>query len=446
MIKSIDGALIPTHGAPVRSGLRLFALCGFGGLGKTQVAVQYAFTREEDFDAIFWVEAEERTKLDKSFDHIARKLGLIEPTARADSAKTRRAVLEWLEQPLKQTRPSDQNQQTLAKWLVIFDNADNLENLDGYLPLTGCGSILITSRNPLAISELASNQGQTLHPMTTEECSILLAKLVKQELTSQNEPIAALLADKIHRVPLAVRQLAAQIRQNQMTLSESLQFYGEGPLLTELKKVENFPLQDQYRLTLSTVWGFENYTRSELSLLNKLAFMDADQITEDILQQDLSDDIDQDFPRGKSYIEARTSLLSSSMVERDRKDGFLIVHRLVQEIVREKMPPDAIIDNYFSVAKLLVKAWKFKSDKFDREDQANLHHLVRHIIHLHGLDIKYASEWEITDLGKARILCSLFQECAWYSPSYPSPCSSVDVNNADAIWQVFDANRAAPKR
>ena len=99
------------------------------------------------FDAVFWLHADDTTKLAKDFGDISLALGL-EKVA-SDQAVSKDLVLEWLCRPhnrrslVKGTTPD-------PKWLLIFDNADNLDVLADYLPVSGNGSILVTSRDPLA--------------------------------------------------------------------------------------------------------------------------------------------------------------------------------------------------------------------------------------------------------------------------------------------------------
>lgn len=44
---------------------RHVAICGIGGVGKTSIAIEYAFSRQDMFDAIFWIRADEPAKLEQ---------------------------------------------------------------------------------------------------------------------------------------------------------------------------------------------------------------------------------------------------------------------------------------------------------------------------------------------------------------------------------------------
>lgn len=72
-----------------------FALCGLGGVGKTQTALNYVFEHMEDFQVVLWAHADTRGKLLEDFGGFAMELGL---TKRGDSDHTGRDLLKrWLE-------------------------------------------------------------------------------------------------------------------------------------------------------------------------------------------------------------------------------------------------------------------------------------------------------------------------------------------------------------
>ena len=81
VIDLIGKALLPSKEkiiSSASSGIRQFALCGLGGLGKTAIAVEFALRYKEAFDAVFWVRADAVAKLDESYSDISIKLGLEE--------------------------------------------------------------------------------------------------------------------------------------------------------------------------------------------------------------------------------------------------------------------------------------------------------------------------------------------------------------------------------
>lgn len=91
--EKMQRALAPTDEAS--KGQRSFALCGLGGVGKTQTALGYVFEHMEDFQVVLWAHADSRGKLLEDFGGFAVELGL---TERGDSDHTGRDLLKkWFE-------------------------------------------------------------------------------------------------------------------------------------------------------------------------------------------------------------------------------------------------------------------------------------------------------------------------------------------------------------
>jgi hypothetical protein len=84
VLRKTENALLPpspmhTNLAQAgKAGLRTFGLCGLGGVGKTEIAVEFMFAHREDFDAVFWVQSNEPAKIADGFCQIAMELGLEE--------------------------------------------------------------------------------------------------------------------------------------------------------------------------------------------------------------------------------------------------------------------------------------------------------------------------------------------------------------------------------
>ncbi len=108
------------------------AITGPGGVGKTRLAVEYAYAHRDDFDLVWWVRAEEPATLRSDLATLGRELGLRAASA-ADLDTTVRAVRAWL---------ADHD-----RWMVVADNAEAAHHVTGILPDRGGGQVLVTSRS-----------------------------------------------------------------------------------------------------------------------------------------------------------------------------------------------------------------------------------------------------------------------------------------------------------
>ncbi|KAH8723847.1 P-loop containing nucleoside triphosphate hydrolase protein [Phaeosphaeriaceae sp. PMI808] len=195
------------------------ALVGLGGVGKSQLAIEYAYrTRHQSPETwVFWVHASNAARFEQSFRDIADRVKI----AGRDKAQTNivKLVHDWLHDKKR-------------KWLLILDNVDDARFLldtqinrqgqaDGsnnaarplrdYLPNCEGGSILITSRNKEAALKLVEPRDVVpVDPMGNAQAQALL----KTKLGTQGDDgHVAELAAALEYMPLAIVQAAAYISQ-----------------------------------------------------------------------------------------------------------------------------------------------------------------------------------------------------------------------------------------
>ena len=115
--------------------------------------------------------------------------------------------------PLQQLAYAQQALATQDRWLLIFDNATNPTQLEPLLPATGSGEVLITSRN------------SAWHGLADPIAVDLLPRAAAAELSSErsgdsDQQTAAVLAEELGRLPLALEQAAAYASRQQMSLGQ----------------------------------------------------------------------------------------------------------------------------------------------------------------------------------------------------------------------------------
>ena len=114
-----------------QNGASGLALCGSGGIGKTQLALEYAYLHREEYRCVFWALAETRETLHAAYSDIAELLALPEK-GQPEQHLIRAAVVRWLE-----THPA---------WLLILDFAPDPALLKDFLPTSSQGHVLFTTR------------------------------------------------------------------------------------------------------------------------------------------------------------------------------------------------------------------------------------------------------------------------------------------------------------
>src|SRR5260370_31240481 len=106
-------------------------ISALGGIGKTQIAVEYAYRYRENYSAVLWVIASSRDTLITEFVLLAVLLDLPE-LHEQDQEIVLTAVKRWLV--------------ARKNWLLILDNVEDLQAVVDFLPVDGEGNILFTTR------------------------------------------------------------------------------------------------------------------------------------------------------------------------------------------------------------------------------------------------------------------------------------------------------------
>ncbi|KAF2190151.1 TPR-like protein [Zopfia rhizophila CBS 207.26] len=189
------------------------ALVGLGGVGKSQLAIQYChFVRDASPQTfVFWVHASTKARFEEAYRDIADRLEL--PGRNNPKIDVLRLVSNWL---------CDESN---GQWTMILDNVDEVEtfpSLAAYLPQSRNGSILITSRNKDAAARLAGGYKNIKEVCVMDESQGLQLLRNRLQDTSTDEGAVDLLR-ALDCIPLAITQAAAYInRRARMTISRYL--------------------------------------------------------------------------------------------------------------------------------------------------------------------------------------------------------------------------------
>ncbi|MFH1861555.1 MAG: FxSxx-COOH system tetratricopeptide repeat protein, partial [bacterium] len=284
----------------------LVALHGTGGVGKTQIALQYSYQHAADYQVIWWVSAEEAFQLSADFGELAVRLKLISAEAKQEDKVS--ATRSWLEEN--------------SGWLLVLDNLPQPADLPDCCPASHTGRLLITSR-------YEGDWCATAEPLDVDVFTPQEAVKFLHRRTEKNESTAAeQLAVKLGNLPLALEHAAAYVNETACTLANYLALY-ERHHLKLLRQAQPPP---GYKATIATTWEISFQRAQERSpqaakLLPLCAFLAPEAIPRELLQRAVKDDL--------ACHKAIAVLRSFSLLQA-RGEGFFM-HRLLQEVVRERL-------------------------------------------------------------------------------------------------------------
>jgi tetratricopeptide (TPR) repeat protein len=314
------------------------ALHGLGGIGKTQIALEYTYRHALEYSAVFWIGAETEEQIIASLLHVAETLQLPE-RAEKDQQRVLTAVQRWLS--------------THSQWLLIWDNMEDLRVLDRFLPSVRSGAILITTRCQ-TLGTLA--RGIDLVPMEPEEAMLFLlrrAKLLSPEATcedirhlAQSRPtehaVASELVAVLGGLPLALDQAGAYLEATRCSLpayldlfrvrrATLLQLRGEG--------ARDHPASVSTTFTLSLTATIQRHPAVR-DLLCVCSLLQPDAIPEELFRQGGEHLGSALAPVCSDPLEWNRLLgvaCSYSLLARQPETSTLSLHRLVQVVLLDAM-------------------------------------------------------------------------------------------------------------
>jgi MinD-like ATPase involved in chromosome partitioning or flagellar assembly/tetratricopeptide (TPR) repeat protein len=302
-------------------------LRGLGGVGKTQVALEYAHRFKEDYEVVWWLNCDPPQYIDASLVDLGRRLREVFGASLPEEggvAELVRQVLQFL------------SERATQRWLLIYDNAENIEAIQKLLP-SGGGHVLITSRNERW-------EDQSAHSKTLK-----LGFFERPESIShlrQRQPtIAATDADKLAEelgdMPLAVAAAGALLASENMPVPEYLRKLAAEPVrpLPEEHPLRAYPeaVAKAWHLSLDRL---ERRSAAAARLLGICSVM-APEISFDLIYSDAMVGVLRDLDSGISEPAMITRLVKQidllALIKIEYTARQIVVHRVVQTVVRERM-------------------------------------------------------------------------------------------------------------
>jgi tetratricopeptide (TPR) repeat protein len=298
------------------------ALHGMGGIGKTQVAIEYIYRHLSDYDIVWWIHAAEQALIRAGLTELAQRLEL---PGSGEALTAVPAVLEALRvgQPYR-------------NWLLVFDSAESPETVRQFFPTNGPGQILVTSRNP--------DWAEVARPLEVavfkrEESKDLL-KLRSPEIKDEE---ADRLAQALGDLPLAIAQAATWRAETGMPVHEYLRLYDEK--VAELLETSS-PIG--YEVSVAAAWNVsfdELRTRNPAAhqLLQVCAFFAPEPISRSLFEGvrgvTIAPELDEALRDPMSFGRTIRDINRYGLAKIDHRNNTLQLHRLVQWVLSNRMTP-----------------------------------------------------------------------------------------------------------
>ncbi|KAK3933659.1 hypothetical protein QBC46DRAFT_275340, partial [Diplogelasinospora grovesii] len=338
----LEKCLLPRRRSQ-RNQRRIFVLYGLGGIGKTQLAADFARRHQAAFSSVFWLDGRSEERLRQSLAGCANRIpeGQIHERSRNAVLNSEQDlmivigdVLDWLAQPDN------------SDWLLIFDNVDQDVDqgsetgaYDVRQYLRGDhGSVLITTR----LSRLAQLGDSTRLKRVDEQ----LGKAIFQqwrgaeldEISARSEELLGLLDG----LPLALAQAASYIRETGLDTASYVRLYKQQwDDLMRCDGESGLPLVDYEQGSVGTTWtvsfkAVEARNKNVANLLRLWAFVDSRDLWHGLLQA--AADGGEQWPgwlceiagNEVRYLDAARLLLRYSMIEaQESVQGSHMMHPVV---------------------------------------------------------------------------------------------------------------------
>ncbi|CAG9947983.1 unnamed protein product [Clonostachys rosea f. rosea IK726] len=268
-LNRMEDSLKPTLGEQ-----KCYALYGLGGVGKTQLALKFAYSQSSNFRAIFWIPAQTSGKLEQGLLDAAHQLGIVDSSAMVDQKSGIKSFMTWL-------------RSCKEPWLIVFDNADDFDALKQYWPSMSSGSILITSRDLGALQW--TRIGEEISSMSAEDAKEMFFSAIEHHIprSETNERAAESILQEIGHLPLAISAAAGIIAETECDLADFVQLCEENAHQPDLfARMTPDIRRIDYDLTLETVWNIslQRISAKSMQLLSILTYLDPDAVPVNLFQ------------------------------------------------------------------------------------------------------------------------------------------------------------------
>jgi tetratricopeptide (TPR) repeat protein len=304
------------------------ALHGLGGVGKTQIALEYVYTHKALHDRIYWISGVDKASLLSGYEEIGKRTGCIKNHGDLSPSDVAKTVLSWLNKE--------------EGWLLVVDNVDDSAVVDGYLPERSPRQLtLLTTRNPNTDEYTA--ESFEVDVLEKNDAIDLLSVRSGAEI-DENKPEAEEIVREVGCLPLAIEQAAAYIREVSKDIFQFLPSYRNNRKCHHSRTPKG---NWKYGESIASTWHLsfkqvEQNNKGASRLLQLLAFLNPDGIYTDFLEAGkdaLETGLQTVIGDPDTFHEALFELERFSLIRRQLCDSSqrITIHRLVQLVIIDAM-------------------------------------------------------------------------------------------------------------
>ncbi len=310
------------HLNALREGFDHFApqvLCGLTGVGKRQIALEYAHRFASQYDLVWWVPAGTVESIQDSLTKLARAIN-----AKSDGRRTsedRQTLLD----DLRQGRHPG-----LSRWLLVFDGAPGRQTVEEYIPTGGSGHVLITSNDTEWASPYTKH---AVAPFSPEESVALLS----HRLPGSAEEELLRLAERLGHLPIAEEAAAAVLRTCPQDIDPYIALLDSDQMASQEAAVPEYrAFTDVCRLAYDDL---ARQSPAAARLLDLCAFLSPDGVGMNVVQSDrmveLLKPFDSELGDSVFTLYRHLNLLGKqALAVQDPPSQTLMICRVVQDLVR----------------------------------------------------------------------------------------------------------------
>lgn len=321
------------------------ALQGMAGVGKSQCALAYVYENKDCYKRIYWISGESRASLLLGYQKIANdaKLAVVNGTNPAEIADL---VFSWLRQ-----QPS---------WLLVVDNLDDIKVADSVLPENGPQThTILTTRDRNAAGIPAESLEVDILGM---DDSIALLSVISGCTSQSNLGELERIVMELGYLPLAIEQAAAYVREVTGDFSSYFHEYQRNrKTLNRWVSKGNRAYPHSVATVLSLLFrAVQRSNRQAARLLQLLSFLNPNGTLIEFLQtgrETLGNDLQTMFTRLSDMAIVLLELEKSSLIKWDRSNKTILVHRLVQTIIRDDMTDEELNTTEIVILRLCDKSF-----------------------------------------------------------------------------------------